>query len=272
MAGSLLKGLSPEIMVMIMQQLPDFDSLRCLLAADPELGPLHACYQQSTDMAVAKNEVGPSQWSSVCTLIALQSPYRQPPGASSVSSSTAFTPLEVYLLKEILGLRSLWYDIAEPIFMFNLGYSIPSDSSLYRFWTLLWACVPEAKYFNGKLVRDSKAKGEPRVEYRLTFKVFMSTDAMLKKPEYMRWHSKIEKFFEVYQSGGEEGKQELSELFEITQYSLISGSLAMPALTGTMQVPGGLEDGSLEYMLIEIVEVHIRFVANLLEVDLESED
>jgi molybdopterin-guanine dinucleotide biosynthesis protein A len=55
MPASLLVRLPPDIMLAIMQQLEFPTTLHNLLAADPDLEPLYACYQQSIDNAIDRN-------------------------------------------------------------------------------------------------------------------------------------------------------------------------------------------------------------------------
>jgi hypothetical protein len=261
MAGFLLKGLSPDVMIMIMQLLPNFAALHDLLAADPDLEPLHACYQQSIDTAIAKNLVGRSQWSAVRALITTQYPYRQPAGVLPLSPTT-FTALEVGIFEETIRRMGLWHTtmILRPRPQLNL-----TELALYQLWTLMWVCVPEVKDLSAE-VRDRVAGGEPWAFFRV--KSLRKKEAAEKTPEYMCRYSKIEKFFEVYRSGGERGKRELKELFKMSLHSL-TAVLFMPELIEVMQVPAGcLQELYLKVTLAEIVRAHIVYTASLLKASL----
>jgi hypothetical protein len=140
---------------------------------------------------------------------------------------------------------------------------------LFRVWTLLWACLPEAKDWNVRINGES-AIGMTFEDRRSALKSLIKESVVRKTPEYTYWYSKVEKFFEVYSSGGEQGKLELCHVFVILLCSSRREVLAMPKLANAMQVPGGLCDSDLGYMLFEIVEAHIKYTASLLRVDLKN--
>jgi hypothetical protein len=267
-AGLLHNRVTPDVMIIIMQQLPNFATLHNLLAAVPTLEPLHASYRQSIDMAVTRNEVGhPLLWSAVCTLVATQSPYRQPPEVPSESPAT-LTALEPGPFEEIVQRMDSWRGYTHRVQEFIIPDSLSIDLEVCRLRTLLWACVPEAKHWNAKARHMSAGPGEfhPLVIHRV-IRLILS-DARLKTPEYMCRYSKVEKFFEVYRGGGKQEKWQLRKLYQIASYWPMPMT-PIPGLFAAMQVSrNSPNDVELRLVLVKVVLGHITAAADFLNVEL----
>jgi hypothetical protein len=266
MAGLFLIRLSRDVMVVVMQHLENPTALDNLLTADPDLRPLYACYQQSIDMEIARNYLSHSFWSAMRDLVTIQSSYRQPQGAPPASPNT-FTDLEASIFKEIISLRGRWRCGVKPIS--DAQNPTSSDLALCRFWILLWACIPETKDKNAK-ARETEAARRASYPLEPPVRVKKSWDAEQKRSKYTRKYSKVEKFFEVYHSGGEQGKEELKALHEISWHP----SRAMhfdgnAELFKAIQVPGDhADEWDILDILASVVLAHIEYTARLLEVDL----
>ncbi|RPB04851.1 hypothetical protein L873DRAFT_1840312 [Choiromyces venosus 120613-1] len=292
-----LKEFSTAATLLVMLSLPSFDALREICNIPGVHLPMRLLpteHFKTIALSIAQNQAGPEIWSDMYTLLKARTrdpgPPAVPTAASGLSGDAEFHIHEVEIFEETLGMLEDWHEKIIPVMLFRQQQEqrikcpsrkpnrvlklsgptptrselIPLDKAILRYWTILLASVPEACTLNRSIGRYSKRQGG----YALRVARYARASDPEKMRHYMRNFTNAEWAFEVFKGAD---KDEIRAVLEVSRLCAKTGLGHLEEIVETVEydAPNGVKGSRVEFLVMEIANVHLKHVARSLGVKVD---
>lgn len=275
-----------------MLSLPSFDALRDICDTPDLHLPSRLLRENLSTVAlsIAQNESGPEIWSDMYTLVTARARDLGPPVAGG---EVGFGVEEVQIFEETLDALEEWHGIIAPLIISQQQQQqqqtkpkskqarrvlrlsgatpaptefIPVDKALLRYWTILIACMPEACFTDHAITRYSG--GRRGYSSRLAMYAGGSDSVMME--HYLSNFGYAEWAFEVFKGAD---RDEIRAVWEVGELCAKTGLGHLEDIVETIQIsaPGVVESSEVEFLIMEIANVHLKHMARMLGVEVGFE-